>query len=537
MKQITSDSLTARFLRGLATSPEGIAIRVEDDTVTYAKAHALALEWAGALLAIPNGPPRAVSVLAGRTVESYLGILACLYAGVPVVPLLADFPSERIGHMLEAADVSALIVDAQGAAVLPELPSLVHDRKLTVLAPWVDGEIEGPFDVVEVDPRAALSEPYATAEPGDVAYVLFTSGSTGRPKGVRLTHANMHHYFTLMDAWYDFTAADVFSQAANLNWDSAVSDLWCAWGAGATLVSVPPHAYRNIPAFVARHGITVWFSAPSVIALVRKTGHLTPGSMPTLRWTYFGGEALQCRDTDDWQRAAPDSAVINVYGPTEMTITTHRHTWSPERSPALGVNGVVPLGCLHDGHAELLFDEQGEPSETEGELWLAGPQLSDGYLDPADGAGKYLERDGRTWYRTGDRVRRIASGELIYLGRVDSQVQVQGYRVELAEIEHALRTCSAVKDAVVVGVQVAGSTELFAFYLGQDVPARELAGQLGRKLPQQMIPRHYRLLDRFPLNVNKKIDRLALTARAAELRAALGGPLVVGEPGGGGGAP
>ncbi|WP_306345202.1 AMP-binding protein [Rhizomonospora bruguierae] len=513
--------LTARFLRGLATSPEGVAIRVEDETVTYARAHAVALEWAGALLALPGGPPRAVSVLAGRTVESYLGILACLYAGVPVVPLLADFPPERIGQMLEAADVSALIVDAQGAAVLPELSPLpVGDGKVTVLAPWVGKAVEGPFDVVPVDPRDALAEPRATAEPGDVAYVLFTSGSTGRPKGVRLTHGNLHHYFTLMDEWYDFTAADVFSQAANLNWDSAVSDLWCAWGAGATLVSVPPPAYRDIPGFVARHGITVWFSAPSVIALVRKTGRLVPDSMPTLRWTYFGGEALQCRDTDDWQRAAPGSAVINVYGPTEMTITTHRHTWSPELSPRRGINGVVPLGRLHDGHAELLLDERGEPDEVEGELWLAGPQLSDGYLDPADGAGKYLRRDGRTWYRTGDRVRRIDGGELIYLGRVDSQVQVQGYRVELAEIEHALRSCAPVQDAVVVGVPVAGTTELFAFYLGEEVAARELAAQLARKLPQQMIPRHYQPLRQFPLNVNKKIDRLALAARAAESRAA-----------------
>jgi non-ribosomal peptide synthetase component F len=336
---------------------------------------------------------------------------------------------------------------------------------------------------------------------------------------VRLTHGNLAHYFGLMDSWYDFTARDVFSQAANLNWDSAVSDLWCAWAVGAPLVSVPPHAYRDLPGFVAEHGITVWFSAPAVISLARRTGGLGPSTMPTLRWTFFGGEALQYQDTDYWQRAAPGSAVINVYGPTETTITTHRHRWSPELSPALGVNGVVPLGRLHDGHAELLLDEHGEPSGTEGELWLSGPQVSAGYLDPQDGHGRYLRRDSRLWYRTGDRVRRVAGGELVYLGRVDAQVQVQGYRVELAEVEHVLRSHAPVADAVVVGVPVGNSTELFVFYLGhREVSAREFVGLLASRLPPQMIPRHYRRLEEFPLNTNRKTDRLRLTAEAAVLR-------------------
>lgn len=518
MERLAQGALHARFLRGLTVSPKGVAVRAGGETVTYEQAHETALSWAGALRAAPGGPPEAVSVLAGRSVQAYVGILACLYAGVPVVPLLADFPPRKLAPMLAAAGVSALIVDEQGAKALPELtdePAL--PRGMAILAPGLGPDAAGAFQRIEPDPRDALAEP-RSVDVSDVAYVLFTSGSTGRPKGVRLTHGNLTHYFGLMDAWYDFTAADVFSQAANLNWDSAVSDLWCAWGVGAPLVSVPQHAYLDLPAFVAEHGITAWFSAPSVIALVRRTGRLSPGAMPTLRWTYFGGEALQCQDTDDWQRAAPNSAVINVYGPTETTITTHRHRWSPESSPRLGVNGVVPLGHLHEGHAELLLDGNGEPSDTEGELWLSGPQISAGYLDPEDGRGKYLERDGRTWYRTGDRVRRVEGGELIYLGRVDAQVQVQGYRVELAEIEHAVRVCTSVTDAVVVGVPVANSTELFVFYLGDETSTREFAALLAQALPQQMIPRHYHRLDEFPLNTNKKIDRLRLTAYAAELR-------------------
>ncbi|GHE84140.1 amino acid adenylation protein [Streptomyces spiralis] len=532
---VPSSALHGRFLRGLRRSPRGVAVRVGQDTVTYARAHELALSWAGALLAAPGGPPKAVAVVAGRSLTAYLGILASLYAGVTAVPLLADFPDGKIAAMLESAEVSALIVDDEGAALLPRLAHHpVGSRDLAVLAPHITPSaaalstagatgpgpaapsVPGAFRPVTPRPDTALTRP-RPAGPDDVAYVLFTSGSTGRPKGVRLTHGNMAHYFGLMDAWYDFTEHDVFSQAAGLNWDSAVSDLWCAWAVGAPLVSVSPHAYRDLPAFVNEHGITVWFSAPSVISLARRTGRLTPGSMPTLRWTYFGGEALQFQDTDAWQQAAPDSAVINVYGPTEMTITTHRHRWSPTESTRLGVNGVVPLGRLHDGHAELLLDADGTACADEGELWLSGPQLSAGYLDPEDGRGKYLERDGALWYRTGDRVRRLPDGQLVYLGRTDSQVQVQGYRVELAEVEHALRAGTPVADAVVVGVPVANSTELVTFYLGEPLSPQELRRALLELLPPQMVPRHYHRLDAFPLNTNKKTDRLRLTARAAEL--------------------
>jgi amino acid adenylation domain-containing protein len=501
MKLALEHALHARFLRGLERAGDHPAVTVGDESVSYAAAHELALSWAGALLNVTETKP--VAVLTGRSIESYVGILACLYAGLPVVPLLTEFPVARTRHMLEAAGVAAVIVDQEGAAQLPRL-----DLSLPVLAPGTDG---GTIPV-----QGALAEPRAVG-PDDVAYVLFTSGSTGQPKGVRLTHGNMTHYFGLMDAWYDFTAEDVFSQAAGLNWDSAVSDLWCAWGAGAGLVSVLTPAYRDIPMFVRENGITVWFSAPSVIALVRRTGKLQPGAMPALRWTYFGGEALTCEDAAGWQAAAPGSAVVNVYGPTEMTITTHRHTWDPDTSPELGVNGVVPLGPVHPGHGERLIGPNGEPSPTEGELWVTGPQMSAGYVDPADGVGKYLHEEGRTWYRTGDRVRRAHTGELIYLGRVDSQVQVGGYRVELAEIDHALRGIDGVLDGVTVGAQVDNTAVLMAFYTGDRVSPAMFARKLADVLPQQMIPRHYRHVEQFPLNTNKKIDRLALTATAAEL--------------------
>lgn len=498
-------ALHARFLRGLATSPRACAVRLGAESYSYERVHELALRWAGALLAAAPGL-RAVGVLAGKSIESYAGLLAALYAGATAVPLHPDFPAERTRRMVQAAGVSALLVDDAGLAVTAELAAAGLDPP--VLAPALDGG-------AGAGTAAALDAP-RDARPQDVAYVLFTSGSTGRPKAVPITHGNAEHYFGLADRRYDFTAADVFSQTFDLNFDCAMFDLFCAWGAGASVVPVPGPAYRLLPEFLAEHGVTVWFSTPSAISLVRRLGGLAPGALLTLRWSLFAGEALQAADATSWQLAASASRLENIYGPTELTITVTAHRWSPLTSPPLCVNGLAPIGRVHEGHHHLLLTESGEPSEVEGELCIAGPQLTPGYLDPGDGIGRFLERDGRTWYRTGDRVRRLGNGELVYLGRRDAQVQVQGVRVELAEIEHALRGCRGVADAVAVARTGPAGTELVVFYTGEPARPAELAGWLRRLLPPAMLPRQYLHVAEFPLNSNRKVDRGRLARLAVE---------------------
>ncbi|TDC65382.1 AMP-dependent synthetase [Micromonospora sp. KC207] len=513
MAETPSEPLYARFLRGLARSGREPAIRVGDRCASYPEVHELALRWAGALA---GTGARAVGVLADKGVTGYVGTLAALYAGATVVPLRPDFPPARTRQLLAAAGVGALVVDESGCRLLPELldersptavlaPDLAPGRHRALIGSAAAGALDRPVPV----------------RPDDVAYILFTSGSTGRPKGVRITHGNTAHYFRQLDARYDFAPQDVFSQTFELNFDCALFDLFSAWGAGATAVAVPAPAYRELPAFLAGAGVTVWFSTPSAIDLVRRMGGLSPAALAGLRWSFFAGEALQCRDAADWQRAAPHSTLENLYGPTELTITVTAHRWAGADSERLAVNGVVPIGVLHEGHDRLLLGDDGERDDREGELCVAGPQLAAGYLDPADEAGRFLHRAGRRFYRTGDRVRRVAGDQLLYLGRRDFQVQVQGQRVELAEVEHALRACGAY-DAVAVGVPGPASTELFAFYTGTPVPVVDLVRRLRGLLPDGVIPRHYRHMTEFPLNGNRKIDRTRLAERARELLAGTG---------------
>ncbi|MFI6149216.1 AMP-binding protein [Streptomyces sp. NPDC051109] len=510
MEDTVGQPLYERFLTGLQISPRRAAVRAGGRTVSYEEAHETALGWAGDLLAGADRPPRAVGVLTGKGADSYLALLAGLYSGATLVPLHADFPAARTRRMLEDSGVSAVIADARGLAALGEtgldLPVLVAGE-----------DAGGPTALRRIARGARPLDAPRPVTPGDPAYVLFTSGSTGRPKGVPITHASAQHYFQLMDKRYDFTEEDVFSQTFDLNFDCAMFDLFCAWGAGATVDSIPVQGFRDLPEYIARSGMTVWFSTPSAITLLRRLGGLNPGSMPGLRWSLFAGEALRQDDAADWQAAAANSTLENIYGPTELTITITGHRWEPSTSPDLCVNGLVPIGSVHEGHDHLLLDPEGRPTGTEGELLITGPQLTAGYINPSDDEGRFLEHEGSRYYRTGDRVRRLPDGELIYLGRLDSQVQVQGWRVELAEVEHAARGCEGVQDAVAVTRTTDAGGELVVFYTGEPTPAAALARELRAVLPTGMLPRYFRHLEQFPLNSNRKTDRKELAAQAAAL--------------------
>lgn len=485
-------TLTDWFRHGLALDPGAPALRVGSATADYRSLDELALALAGTVVAaVPGGRPRRVGLLASRTVTAYAGLLAAQFAGAAVVPLHPGFPADRTARMIAAAGLDALIADERGAAVLPELA----------------GVLDG-VPVVEAPTGPALERPLPST-PDDIAYILFTSGSTGAPKGVPVLHRNVDAYLRFVHDRYGFHSGDVFSQTFDLTFDLAMFDLFTGWGSGGTVVSVPPTAYASLERFVAEQGVTVWFSAPSLVSLLRRRPRGLPAnSMPSLRWSLFCGEPLLAHDAREWGAAAPGSVVENLYGPTELTISCSVHRWDPATSPDTCVNDVVSIGTLHPGMRALLHEctEDGD-----GELCVTGDQMFPGYLDPADDEGRFLDSGGERWYRTGDLVRPLPGGAFAYLGRRDHQVKIHGVRVELAEIEWALRRVDGVQEAIAVAVD----GELTAFLLGGRRPPKAVAEDLAAFLPRALVPRRFVQVEEFPLNANRKIDRKALTARAA----------------------
>ncbi|MDF3290286.1 AMP-binding protein [Streptomyces silvisoli] len=505
-------SLQDWFLRGLARNPDGVALRINGSEWSYTDLHRLALVWSGSILARHQGRPRAVGVLASRSLEAYAGVLAALYAGAMAVPLSPDFPVGRTQRTVRDAGVDAIISDRRGLSMVRSLAE--QYRGLTVLIPQADLLVGSDIAAIGPDEDSARSGP-AKAQSSEVAYVLFTSGSTGRPKGVPITHENMDHFLLINHDRYDLGPQDALSQTFDLTFDLAMFDLFMAWGAGATLVSTPPQAFGDLPGFLRREGVTVWFSVPSAISVVRRRGQLTPKSMPSLRWSLFCGEPLRATDAADWQRAASGSVVENLYGPTELTIACSTYRLGPERATDDFVNGIVPIGSLYTGLDHQLIRDDGQQA-TEGELCVRGPQMFPGYLDPRDDVGRFHEAAGTRWYRTGDLVARSPRGDLCYLGRVDQQVKIRGYRVEIQEIEWHLEQHAAVEHAVVVLVDHGGKSELAAYYMGDEVPRSKLRQLLALVVPHFMIPRWIWRVDTLPLNHNGKVDRGALGAIARQ---------------------
>jgi non-ribosomal peptide synthetase component F len=261
--------------------------------------------------------------------------------------------------------------------------------------------------------------------------------------------------------------------------------------------------------FINAHRITHWFSVPSLVSFAARSDTLAPGAMPTLRWSLFAGEPLTLTQAEAWQAAAPASRLVNLYGPTELTITCTEYRLPHEpRDWPRPANGTVPIGTCYPSLEFLVLDD--------GELCIRGPQRFPGYLEPADNAGRFVALDEGAplsdlhWYRTGDRVTE-QDGSLVHLGRIDYQVKLRGHRIEPGEIEGRLREQAGVRDAVAVAVDGPdGEKRLEAAVTGTDCDTERLLSALAASLPRYMIPRRIAVLDELPLNRNGKIDRPVL---------------------------
>ena len=308
MTQHTDYALHGRFLQGLAAAPRATALHLSTGPVSYEELHTTALRWAGALAAGPDGPPRVVGILAGKTLESYAGLLATLYLGATAVPLHPEFPAARTAAMLTACGVSVLLLDDAGLAVRAEMGDAVAG--VPVFAPVVDPRGSGTglrLPVVSATPLAAPR----SAGPDDVAYVLFTSGSTGRPKGCRSPTATCG---TTSRCWTTGTTSRRTTVLAVVRPELRLRDVRPVLRLGRGGERASGRRRRptgTLPAFVAERGLTVWFSTPSAITLVRRMGGWRPAAMPSLRWSFFAGEALHAADATDWQAAAPGSTLEN----------------------------------------------------------------------------------------------------------------------------------------------------------------------------------------------------------------------------------
>ncbi|WET76917.1 amino acid adenylation domain-containing protein [Amycolatopsis sp. QT-25] len=457
----TSDPKTVpeRFEAQVRRTPDAPAVDFGGVRLTYTELNARANRVAHRLRELGAGPGTVVGVCVPNSADLLSGVLGVLKSGAAYVPLDPANPAPRLTLILADAGVPFALVTGQSAV---DTKTLALDDP----AEWS---------------AAATEDPEPAAGPGDVAYVIYTSGSTGRPKGVEVEHRALDTYLAWAREAYPGLAGRALLHTS-ASFDLTVTTLLGTLTAGGAVVD------GGRPTFVK--------ATPTHLAVLAEelfpTGELV-----------LGGEALTAEAVQPWRERHPGTLVVNEYGPTEATVGCVVHRIEPgDELPS----GAVPIGRPVPGTRVYVLDERRQPVPpgVPGELYVAGSQLARGYLGSPDRtAESFTEGPFGRMYATGDLARWRRDGTLDYLGRVDEQVKLRGYRIEPGEVEAALRELPEVRDAAVA---VRGET-LVGYVVGS---AEGAAEALRKTLPDYLVPTRFVTLDALPMATSGKLDRTAL---------------------------
>jgi len=499
-------------------TPEATALIFKDRTLTYRELDAQANELAERLRVLNVGPDVLVGLCVERSLEMVVGLLAILKAGGAYVPLDPAYPKERLDFMLEDAQVAALVTtDPLGRNfALPQSRIVYLDRA------------QRP-DASNSNTIGESNRPLPTANPqsSHLAYVIYTSGSTGKPKGVMVTHRNVVNFFAGMDELLGADAG-VWLAATSISFDISVLELlWTLTRGFKVIVQADEDKFRSeeprrqkqrsnaigysIPEQIARHEVTHFQCTPSLAGMLAQDSKALV-ALRSLRKFLLGGEALP---TSLVEQLALPGEIINMYGPTETTVWSATHRVAPGENP-------IPIGRPIANTELFILDRHLEPAPVgvAGELFIGGAGVVRGYLNrPELTAERFIahpfsSEPGARLYRTGDQARYRPDGRIEYLGRLDHQVKVRGFRVELGEIEAALRQHPDIREGVAIVKEFnPGDQRVVACLVarnGHHVETGELRRLLKAKLPDFMVPSSFVWLDKLPLTPNGKVDRKAL---------------------------
>lgn len=456
-----------------------------------------------------------VAILSDRTPTAYVGILAALFAGAAYVPLNPRFPLARNRRILEKSGARVLICDERNRSKIPDLVS-GDLAELTLVLP--ESEQAAALDARQIMPgdlaQTSLARPLPCERKfADLAYLFFTSGTTGEPKGVPITHSNVFAYLEGIRTTCDIGPKDKVLQLVDLTFDLSVHDIFLTWLSGACLLSVPENAVLLSTRLIEENDATALLAVPSMAALIKQAGLLEGGSLPSLRYSFFCGEALTGTVAEAWATAAPNSKIINIYGPTEATVAFSSFRYQPgQESPPK----IVPLGEPFPGQRMALFDNGHSRTDGTGEICLSGSQVTSGYWHAPDlNSDRFFEAEGHRWYRTGDLGRYDPDCGYIYAGRADHQVKLRGYRVELHEIEGVVRQATGSDLVAVLPWPISeegNATGCVAFALNSNKPEDNVIEKCSQLLPDYMIPTRIFSVESIPFNSNGKVDYPKLRA-------------------------
>ena len=500
--------LHAAFEAEAARTPKSIALRFQGAELNYRDVNERSNQLAHYLTKKGLGPGMLAGVSIERSPEMVVALLATLKSGAAYVPLDPSYPIERLGFMVEDAQVTCVVTNKE---IRKRLPDRVRN-------------------VIELDSEAELIDKESPHNPSldlsgiERGYVLYTSGSSGQPKGVEGTHAGAINRMRWMWERYPFEAGEVCCQKTNLGFVDSVWEIFGPLLAGIASVILPAEVVRDpeeLLRSLAAEGVTRMVVVPSLLRGLLDHAPNLGERVPQLKLWSCSGEALSGELLRRFRAGFPEATLLNIYGATEVSADA---TWHEAGEKDTGA--TVAIGKPISNTQVYVLDRQRNPVPVgvRGEIYVGGEGLALGYWNRAElTAERFVENpiapeESQRLYRTGDLGRWRGDGEIEYLGRVDGEVKLRGMRIDLGEIESVLMAYAGVREAAVEREEEGGEARLVAYLVrgegGETPDGRELRRHLRVKLPEHMVPARFVVMEQFPLLPSGKVNRKALRATA-----------------------